>query len=193
MGSSLRVHWMLAELDLAYETLPLDLRAKEQYQPAYLAINPAGQIPTLLVDDFILSESMVITRYLAARFKPELNGRTLEEQAKGAQWELWTMLNLQTHFSTLAMQKWTGVAQPEAEAKAREALPSKLVILEGQLAKHPFIVGDQFTTGDLNIAVGLSYAGFTEYDLSSYPNIQRWMNTVTTRPAYVAVLAKRTA
>jgi len=186
MGSSLRAHWMLAELELPYESKQLNLQAGEQRTPEYLALNPAGQVPTIVVDGFVLAESMVITRYLAARFKPELNGRTLEEAAKGAQWEMWVALNLQHHFSVMAMQKWTGVANPEGEAKARESLAKHLPLLEMRLGQSEFLAGDVFTTADINASVGMSYAQFTNYDLTSYPQIQRWMKTVMDRPACVA-------
>ncbi len=185
MGSSLRVHWMLAELALPYETKEVDLRGGEQRTPEFLAINPAGQIPVLDIDGFLLAESMAITRYLAARFKPELNGRTLEEQAKGMQWELWVSFNVQHHFGTIARQKWTGVLNPEGEAKAREVLPKYLAIFDTYLGAHPFVAGETFSTGDINASLGMSYAGFVDYDLSPYPHIQRWMQEVTSRPAYL--------
>ena len=186
MGSSIRAHWMLAELGVAYETKDVDLRAGEQRTPEYLAMNPAGQVPTLVIDGFVLAESMVIARYLASKFRPELNGRTLEEAAKGAQWELWTMLNLQGNFSTIARQKWTGVMDPTGEAKAREVLPKQLGILDAYLGTTAYLAGEEFSTADINAVAGMSYAGFIEYDLSAYPNIQRWMTACMARPAYTA-------
>ncbi len=193
MGSSLRPHWMLAELGVEYTTKDVDLRKGEHRTPEYLALNPTGQVPTIEVDGFILAESLAITRYLAAKFQPAMNGRTLEEQAKGAQWELWAMLGLQQHLSTIASQKWTGVMNPEGEAKAREILAKHFPILETYLGTTAFLAGDVFTTADLNACVTLSYTGFIGYDLSVFPNIQRWMSACTTRPAYLAVQAKVTA
>ncbi len=186
-GSSLRVHWMLAELELPYESMPLDMRAGDHKKPEFLAINPAAQVPVINVDGFILAESMAITRYLAAKIKPELNGKTPEEIAKGMQWELFVTLKIQQYFSIIAIQKWRNAPDPAGEAKAREALPAQLTILDTYLGTKIYVAGDEFTTADINAVMGVSYAGFIEYDLSLYKNIQRWMNACTSRPAYISV------
>ena len=192
-GSSLRVHWMLAELGLPYETKSLDLKNGEHKMPEYLEINPAGQIPAIQIDEFKLAESTVISRYLAKRFKAELNGTTLEEEAKAMQWELWTLLNVQHEFHVLAMPVWTGVHVPEAEEKSRETLSKILPLLDMQLSKSAYLGGENFTTSDLNTAVCMTYASFSQYDLSSYANISRWMSACTSRAAYVAATAQAKA
>ena len=185
-GSSLRPHWMLAELGIAYETKEVDFKAAEHKSPAYLAINPAGQVPAMKVDEFVMAESMAMTHYLASKFKPEMNGATLEEQAKGMQWELWTLLNVQEQLHHLALPVWTGVHDEAAETKAKEALAKLLPVLDAQLAKSAYLAGESFTTGDLNACVSLTYASFSQFDLSSYANISRWMAACMTRPAYLA-------
>lgn len=187
-GSSLRVHWMLNELGLSYETKSLDLKNGEHKLPEYLEINPAGQIPALQIDEFRLAESTVISRYLAKRFKAELNGATLEEEAKAMQWELWTLLNVQHEFHVLAMPVWTGVHMPEEEEKSKEKLSKLLPLLDMQLSKSSYLAGENFTTGDLNAAVCMTYASFSQFDLSSYVNITRWMSACMARPAYLAAV-----
>lgn len=79
---------------------------------------------------------------------------------------------------------------PEGEAKAREVLAKHFPILEARLGVSAFLASETFTTADLNACVTLSYTGFIGYDLSAYPNIQRWMSACMTRPAYLAVQAK---
>ena len=58
MGTSFRVHWALHEMGLAYEKKSVDFKANEHRSPAYLALNPMGQVPLIDVDGFVLPESL---------------------------------------------------------------------------------------------------------------------------------------
>ena len=66
-AASLVVHWLLLELDVPFEARRLDVDAREHKQAAYLALNPAGVIPTLLVDGKPVVETGAIVALLAAR------------------------------------------------------------------------------------------------------------------------------
>jgi glutathione S-transferase len=177
---------MLAELGLAYETKSLDMMSGEHKKPEFLAINPAGQIPAMVYDGFTLTESAAISRYLAEKNKPELLGATPEIRATGMRWELFTLLNLNPHFTTLALEKWGRPVSGDEKAKANEALSQKLPVLEGWLAKNAWVAGDAFTVADLNVRATFDYAGFIEYDLSAYPAISAWAKKCADRPAYVS-------
>jgi len=185
-GSSSRPHWMLAELGLAYETAPLDMRAGDHKKPEYLAINPAGQAPAMTYDGFALSESAAIVRYLAEKHAPEMLGTTPEERATGLRWELYTLLNIDKNLSAHASKAWGFPSAPEVLAKADEALARFLPVLEGWLSSHAYLAGDTFTVADLNARCSFKYAELGEVDLSAYPAITGWMARCAERPAYAA-------
>jgi len=63
--ASLVVHWLLIELGIEHELHQLDFERREQKSPGYLAINPAGRVPTLLIDGQVLTESAAIAMHLA--------------------------------------------------------------------------------------------------------------------------------
>src|SRR5262249_35336405 len=63
--AALVVHWLLIELDLPHELRKVDLDAGEQKSPAYLALNPAGVVPTLILDGKPLCEAAAIVMHLA--------------------------------------------------------------------------------------------------------------------------------
>ncbi len=67
-ASSMAVHIMLHEIGAAFEARPLSFRRRENRSPAYLALNPAGKVPTLLIDGRPLTEVAAILFYLARRF-----------------------------------------------------------------------------------------------------------------------------
>jgi glutathione S-transferase len=184
-GSSFRPHWMLAELGLPYETAKLDMRAGEHKQPAYLAVNPMGQVPAMVYDGFVLTESAAIVHYLAEKHDPSFFGpATPESHATLLRWELFTLLNVDKNFALLAGKSWGKPAAPEAEAKAREALAGSLAVLEAWLAQHQYVAGDAFTVADVVCRPTFNYAEAAEFDLSGYPAITAWAKRCADRPAY---------
>jgi glutathione S-transferase len=185
MGSSFRPHWMLAELGLPYEAKKLDMRAGENKQPAYLAINPTGQIPAMVYDGFILTESAAIVHYLAEKHDPSFFGpMTPESHATLLRWELFVLLNLDKNFSMLAAKTWGMPASPEQEAKANELLARFLPVLEAHLSKNDYLVGSAFTVADVCARSSFNYAEAAGFDLSAYPSIVGWMTRCAARPAY---------
>ncbi len=64
-AASLVIHWLLIELDVPHSLHRLDLAAGEQKQPAYLAINPAGVVPTLVIDGVVHVETAALAMHLA--------------------------------------------------------------------------------------------------------------------------------
>jgi glutathione S-transferase len=67
-SSSFAVHIALHEIDIAFEGKPMSFRNNDLRAPDYLALNPEGKVPTLLVDGRPLTEVAAILYYLAKRF-----------------------------------------------------------------------------------------------------------------------------
>ena len=65
-AASMVVHWLLLELDQAPELRLLDFATREQKSPEYLALNPSGVVPTLVIDGEPMSEAAAILMHLAA-------------------------------------------------------------------------------------------------------------------------------
>lgn len=184
-GSSLRAHWVAAELGIPYETMPLEMSKGEHKSDAYLKINPMGQVPALLDGDFNLAESLAIGSYLIEKAGSDLAGKTAEERARAWQWSVWGVLNPQPHLSALASPMWTQKPlSPEAEASAKAGADKFLAILEAHLARRAFVAGSEFTVGDINVASSIAYARMAQFDLSPYPKVNAWFGTVTSRPSY---------
>jgi glutathione S-transferase len=67
-SSSMAVHIALHEIGVPFEGRPLSFRKREHRAPDYLALNPEGKVPTLLIDARPLTEVAAILYYLAKRF-----------------------------------------------------------------------------------------------------------------------------
>jgi len=86
-ASSMAAHIALHEVGAPFESRPLSLAKKENRTPAYLAINPEGHVPTLLIDGRPLTEVAAILFYLARRFpQAELLPDDIEAQAQAVSW-----------------------------------------------------------------------------------------------------------
>jgi len=185
MGSSFRTHWVAAEVGVSYDSMAVDFSKGDYRSDWFLKVNPMGQVPALSSGEFNLAESLAICSYLIDVAKSDLGGKTAEERALAWQWSLWASLNLQPHLSTLASPNWTKQPlAPDVEASAKSGAAQYLSLLEAHLASHPFVTGQGFSVGDINVACVLAYAAFSKYDLTSYAAISRWLAQVTARPAY---------
>lgn len=185
MGSSFRAHWMLAEAGVEYETAPVDMAAKEHKGEAFLKLNPMGQVPVMVDGDFVLTESMAINEYIAAKYMPAFLGSTPEQKADAWRWSLWAYLNVQKHFGAMAFQAlWAPEKNEEAFAKDAEAVKPYLAILDAHLAGKEYLLGKEFSTADINAGVAVIYGVMVAYDFSNYPNIAAWIDRLKSRPAY---------
>src|SRR6266852_2251888 len=84
--------WAVGELGLAHERIDIGGSFGKNNEPAYLAMNPNGLVPTLQEDDFLLWESNSVVRYLAAKYGPgRLEPTDLRARAIASQWMDWQL------------------------------------------------------------------------------------------------------
>jgi len=178
---------MLAELGLEYENPKLDMATGEHKKPEYLAINPAGQVPAMVHDGFVVTESAAIVHYLAEKHGPQFFGpMNPESHATLLRWELFVLLQADKYFSTLASKTWGMPATPEQEATANAMLAKSLPVLEGWLSKNEYLVGAEFTVADVVARSSFLYGEAVQFDLSAFPSIQAWIARCSARPAFAA-------
>ena len=89
-GRSMRVHWVLQEFGLPYETKPIGPRTGETQTAEYLAINPKGKVPTLQHADLTLTESVAILSYVTQNFDPPADFFVPSDRHEKARWDEWT-------------------------------------------------------------------------------------------------------
>jgi len=190
MGSSIRTHWVAAELGTAYESKGVDFSKGDNRSDWFLKINPMGQVPALVSGDFNLAESLAICSYMIEQAGSDLGGKTAQERACAWQWSLWAAFNPQPQLAKLASPAWTKQPlAPEVESEAKGAAAKYLAILEAHLAHRPFVAGSNFTVGDINVASSLAYAALSSFDMSAFPKVKAWQAGVMARPSYAKATA----
>jgi glutathione S-transferase len=182
-----RVLWMAKELGLDYDNIGTDFATGETRQPAYLAINPNGHVPTIDDDGFLLWESMAINLYLAKKYGAgTLYPASLEDEARAWQWSLWGMTEIERHVLT-AMFHRAVYPEDKRDASVADAaekdLQRPLRVLDGAVARTPYLLGDAFTVADLNVAGILSWARPARIDFAPFPKAADWLSRCALRPA----------
>lgn len=186
-SSGFRCYWLLEELGISYEVVPVDFSKGENKSADFLKLNPNGKIPVIVDEDFVLWESLAINYYLIEKygFTKLLMGDTVQDHAEVNKWNAWACTNLSPAFHPLVMQKYRNTPDSEAIKAAREQeLPRLILVLENQLAGKDYLALNKFTLADITVMSDIRKAAFVEFDLSNYPNILAWRARVTEREAY---------
>jgi glutathione S-transferase len=192
-SNALKARLMLAELGLEHErrTVPFDLPRPDWY----LAANPVGGIPALDDDGFVVSESNTILRYLALRAgRDDLYPRDARARARVDELlDRWSLTFRPAFFRYeapalgFAPGKGMGGAEPDGAALpgVAEAISPTLRMLDALVDPSGTALGT-YTIADVAAAPVLYRTTHTGLDLSPYPNIARWRETLIARPAFAA-------
>ena len=182
-----RTLWMAKELGLDYEHVKVDFATGETRTPEHLALNPNGHVPVIDNDGFILWESMAINLYLAKKFGAGgLYPSRLQDEARAWQWSFWGMTELERPVLTALFNR---AILPESQRDAaaadaaEKALAQPFVVLQGVLSGSPYLLGEQFTVADLNVASILAWARPAQIDFSAVPKVADWLRVCAERPA----------
>ncbi|XP_022085784.1 glutathione S-transferase theta-1-like [Acanthaster planci] len=182
---------------IPYVEKNIDLVHDEQRQEAYLAINPLGQVPSIVDDDFKLAESMAILRYLARKYKvaDHWYPDDLKVEAKVNRYLDWHHTGLQTaargvFHDVVVTPRRTGKPVDEAKlAKDLETFDKTLGIIEKVfLGDKKYVASDEISIADICCLSGLMQVlAVTRTDvLAKYPNLAAWKERVEEqlRPDY---------
>lgn len=188
MSSASRVHFSLDELDIPYEKVLIDLQAKDQKKPEFLAINPNGKVPTIVIDGQPMFEALAIQIYLGERY--------------GAERGLWPAINTPEHMQALTWLCWhqTSLAGPlfsylqlasapagqrnDTQVAAQLAeVHEMLAILDRRLGERGNVVHDKWTLADSDMASTVGWGlQVGKIDSSKYANITAWLARFEARP-----------
>ncbi len=187
------VKMFMAEKGIDIPRVELDLMAGENRQPAHVARNPGGQMPTLELDDGrYLAEITAICEYLEEKHpKPVLIGATAEERAMTRMWtrriDLYIVEPMLTGFRGAegqALFKSRMRLIPQASADLKALAQEKISWLDGLIAGRDFIAGDSLTLADILLYCTLDFGATVGQPFSAdNANIAAWFARVNGRPS----------
>lgn len=191
--NSMKVAVLLHELDLAFDVIPIDIFKGDQHSPEFRAINPNGKVPALVDHATTVFDSHAILLYLAekhGRFVPV----DLPSKARTLSWLQLVATGL-SPFSGQAIHflHYAPEDLPYARNRYRKEVARTYEVLDERLGASAWLAGDEYTIADMALWGWAASAGyiFGENGLGDFPAVQRFMMTMSERPAVQRAMALR--
>lgn len=182
---------LLEELQADYELHPLNMKAGEQRQPAYLAVNPLGKVPAILHGGTLVTEQVAIFIYLADLYAEAglapASGPGFIDPQRGAylRWLVFYGSCFEPAMMDKAQQR--EVTSPMSSPYGRYEDTVNLV--HDQLARGPYLLGERFSAADLLWGMALSW--MLDFKLlESKPVFTAYVERFKARPVVARVTAK---
>ena len=174
--------WCAKEAGAPFEVV--EIQWENLKTPEYLAVNPNGKVPGFADGDLKLFESLAINLYIAKKHGTgKLYPSNPADEARVLQWSFWAATEVEPN-ALPALLLALGYSKDEAAAKAGEAkIKAPLAVLNDHLKTRQWLVGNDFSVADLNVAsvVGMAKAG--KIDIAYAPNVEAWLGRCFARPA----------
>lgn len=185
-----KVSIMLEELGLPYEVHQVHIGKDEQFAPEFLAISPNNKIPAIVDEDgpggksLSQFESGAILIYLAEKTGSDLLPTDPVKRAAVMQWLMWQMGGLgpmvgQAHHFLFNPKE----VVPYGQNRYHKETQRLYGVLDKQLANNAYVAGDAYSIADIACYPWISRFERHRIDLNDYPNVKRWFDALSARPA----------
>lgn len=190
---SIAVAIALHEAGIAFDAVPVDFKSGAQTQPAYRRINPKGRVPALETDDGILTETGAILEYVAAvapgaGLMPEAPGDAAHVRAV-MYFIASTMHVNHAHGPRAARWADTKEAQEAMRAKVPQTMTECCAHVEEHCLTGPLVQGDRVTVADAYMMIVCTWLEGDGVDVSAFPRITAFRETMEARASVQAVRA----
>lgn len=190
MSSATPVDSALRELDVPHETVRLDLKAGDQRKPEFLALNPNGKVPTMVIDGAPMHEALAIMHFLGDRFGVEKGlwpRAGTADHRTATSWSTWAYVTLPPMLMLFNVaggpRSPAALHHPPLVDFALAELRQRFGALEAHLADRPFILGESYSLADLIVGSSLLWAQVCGAPISEFPRVQALTQRVGDRPA----------
>lgn len=176
-GNCLKVKWVCDYLALPYDWIAVDILKSDTRTPEFLALNPAGQVPLVVLDDGrALAQSNAIIRFLAR--DSGLIPREPYSAAKMDEWLFWEQYSHEPYIAVCRFQMaYLGKSLAELDQQKVERGYKALARIELQVARTPFLVGAGMTLADIACVAYTRVAHEGGFAMIDYPHVKRWITS----------------
>jgi glutathione S-transferase len=178
---------LLEELGAPFELHLLNMKAGEQREPAYLAINPMGKVPAVTHGDALVTEQVAVFLYLADLFPQAGLAPAIGDPLRGPY--LRWMAFYGSCFEPALIDRAQKREPASPSMSPYSDYDTMLKTLTDQLGKGPYLLGERFSAADVLWGTALSWT--VKFGLvPELPVIKAYMDRVNTRPAVLRARAR---
>lgn len=177
-SSSMAPHIALHEIGAPFEARLLSFAKKDHHQPEFLAVNPEGKVPALLIDGRVLTEVAGILYYLANTYPDaKLMPAGIEAQAHVISW----------------MSFIAATVHP-ARPRGLDYASKIFTLADDRLGGHEWAVGDHYSIADIHLfRLFWRFAGSLAPPRGTFPNLEAHHDRMMRRPAVIKTIEAETA
>ena len=194
-AASFLVHWLLIELDVPHELRLVDTAARQQKTPEYLALNPNGVVPTLVIDGKPRYEAAALAMLLADRH-PQARLAPAPDDPLRADYVQW-MFNLANMLQPLFRQWWYP-EEPAGEANADALRAHCAPRIEAQwqrindhlAANGPYLLGDAMSAADFYLTMLMRWSRGMPKPATDWPHLAALAKSLKARPSFTRLYAE---
>ena len=186
-----RVKVVLAEKNLSYDIVPIDLRKGEQKTPEYLKLNPYGKVPVLTDDGTVLYESCIINEYLNEKYpNPPLMPADAGKRAKARILIDYGMAHLDGPYQKLRGELMKDPKEQNSGVvdAAKNDLRKLLQRFENEIGEQAYLCGEFSLVDAALIPRFMRLEGFGVLPDPSLTRFGRYLQRMKERPSVKAIL-----
>ena len=177
-ASSMAPHIALFEVGASFEGRPLSFKRNENKTPEYLALNPTGQVPTLLIEGRPLTEVAAILFYLARRY-PEAG--LLPDDAEG-------------QARVISWMSFIAATVHPARRQGLDHARAVYAVVDQRLGKRTWALGDRFSIADIHLfRLFWRFRNSLNPEPGEFPSLGAHYDRMMARPAVKKTIEVETA
>ena len=181
---------LMKQLEIPFQWIEVDILKGASRTSEFLQMNPNGKVPTLeIAPGKFLAESNAMLCYLAEGSK--LLPADRWQRAKVMEWMFFEQYSHETYIATVRFWVYYQKKQDEWKEKIAAAMKkghTALGVMEQQLARTPFLVGENYTIADIALYAYTHVAHQGGYDMAAYPATKAWLKRVEQQAHFVRML-----
>ncbi len=188
--ASFVVHWMLVELNVPHTLRRVDFAAGEQKSAAYLRLNPAGVVPTLIIDGVAHTEAAALALTLADRYPNAALQPPPEDPARAEyyQWAFFGANTLQPAYRQWFYPQEHPGAPEAVQAHARARIEAGWERVDALLSDgRSYLLGEQLTAIDFYLTMLMRWSRHMPKPASAWPALGRYIPRMRAMPSFQAV------
>jgi glutathione S-transferase len=191
-AASLCVHWMLIELGVPFEIVEVDFEKKAQKDPAYLKLNPAGVVPTLIVNGKAQYEAAALLLLLAERHTEAKLAAAPGDASRGdlLQWMFHLANQLQPAFRLWFYPE--EAAGPENTEPAQSQARGRIEAIWDRIDNHlsdgrAYMLGEKLSVVDFHATMLMRWSRNMPKPATAWLNIASYVNRMRALPSLIEV------